>query len=157
MRLVPARIRWKIVAPYVALTIVVAFAGTYLATNLVSGSLEDRFNNQLAESARVASDSVVRRERQHLEVLRTVAFTAGVSESVVAADEGALRGLVEPIAANSKTEYVEVLDASGRRVAGLRLNDEPGARLWRAYGQLRQVVLAVSPEHLEGAVRHGRR
>src|SRR5687768_11298773 len=89
VRFVPARIRWKIVAPYVALTIVVAFAGTYLATNLVSGSLEDRFDNQLAEAARVASDSVVRRERQHLEVLRTVAFTAGISESVIAADEAA--------------------------------------------------------------------
>jgi putative nucleotidyltransferase with HDIG domain len=123
VRFVPARIRWKIVAPYVALTIVVAFAGTYLATNLVSGSLEDRFDNQLAEAARVASDSVVRRERQHLEVLRTVAFTSGVSESVVAGDEGALRAFIEPIAANSKTEYVEVLDASGRRVAGLHLDD----------------------------------
>jgi putative nucleotidyltransferase with HDIG domain len=122
-RLVPARIRWKIVAPYVALTIVVAFAGTYLATDLVTGSLEERFDNQLAESARVASDSVVRRERQHLEVLRTVAFTTGVSEGVLAGDEGALRALVEPIAANSKTEYVEVLDANGRRVAGLRLDD----------------------------------
>jgi hypothetical protein len=62
-RLWPTKIRWKIVAPYVVLTLIVAAAGTFLATRLVTGSLADRFHNQLAEAARVASDAVVRRER----------------------------------------------------------------------------------------------
>jgi putative nucleotidyltransferase with HDIG domain len=123
VRLTPTRIRWKIVAPYLVLTLIVAFVGTYLATSLVSGSLEDRFDNQLAESARVTSDAVVRRERQHLEVLRTMSFTSGVPESIAAGDESALRGLIEPIAANTKTEYVEILDATGRRLVGLQLDD----------------------------------
>jgi hypothetical protein len=72
--LYPVRhIRWKIIAPYVFLTLVLAAAGTYVATRLVTDSLEERFNNQLAEAARVASDSVVRRERQHLAVVRNIA------------------------------------------------------------------------------------
>ena len=69
--LAPARqIRWKIIAPYVILTLVLAAGGTFLATRMVTGSLEERFENQLAEAARVTSDAVVRREREHLELVR---------------------------------------------------------------------------------------
>jgi len=49
-------IRWKIIAPYVVLAALMAVTGTYLVTRLVTGSLEERFNNQLAEAARVTSD-----------------------------------------------------------------------------------------------------
>ena len=74
----PARhIRWKIIAPYAVLSLILAIAGTVLVTKLVVGSLEERFNNQLAEAARVTADSFVRRERQHLEVVRGIAFTEG--------------------------------------------------------------------------------
>jgi putative nucleotidyltransferase with HDIG domain len=150
LHLVPARIRWKIVAPYVVLTLIVAFAGTYMATNLVSGSLEDRFDNQLAESARVTSDAVVRRERQHLEVLRTVAFTGGVPESLAASDGAALRALVEPIAANSGTEYVEVFDASGRRLLGLSLDDASTLTYGAMTGSSDRASLALVQRVLQG-------
>ena len=88
-RLLPSRkIRWKIIGPYAVLALLLAFLGTYLVTNIVTSSLEERFTNQLAEAARVAADSLVRRERQHLEVARSVAFTEGVAEAVAAAGEG---------------------------------------------------------------------
>jgi putative nucleotidyltransferase with HDIG domain len=120
----PARhIHWKIIAPYVLLTIVFAGMGTFIAARLVTGSLKERFDNQLVESARVASDSVVRRERQHLEVVRGVAFTDGVAKAVEAGDSTKLGTLVQPLAANNKSELVQVLDAQGGRVLGLRLND----------------------------------
>jgi HAMP domain-containing protein len=122
--LYPARhIRWKIIAPYVILTALVAGVGTYIATRLVAGSLEERFENQLAEAGRVASDSVVRLERQHLETVRGVAFTKGVAEAVVAGDEDRLLELVPPVAANDRAELVEVLDATGARQVGVRLAD----------------------------------
>ena len=131
-----SHIRWKIVAPYLLLTVAVAVAGTFIATRLVTGSLQDRFDNQLAESARVASDSVVRRERQHLTVVRGIAFTVGVPEQTQAANPTALRPLVEPLAANSKAEYVEVVGLDGKRVLGLRLTDP--SRL--TYGSLLEPV-----------------
>jgi HAMP domain-containing protein len=122
--LYPARhIRWKIIAPYAILTLLLAAAGTFVATRLVTGSLEDRFNNQLAEAARVTSDSVVRRERQHLEVVRAVAFTDGLAAAVQAGNTDALKTLVEPLAANNRAELVEVLDARGQGVLGMRLKD----------------------------------
>ncbi|MEX2245222.1 MAG: HD domain-containing phosphohydrolase [Dehalococcoidia bacterium] len=121
----PARhIRWKIIAPYAVLTVLLAVAGTYLTTRLVTGSLEERFNNQLAEASRVAADAVVRRERRHLEVVRAVAFTDGVSEATQSGDASQLSRLVEPIAANSSADRVEVLDATGARVLGLQRGDD---------------------------------
>jgi len=122
--LYPARhIHWKIIAPYVLLTIVLAGAGTFIAARLVTGSLKERFDNQLVESARVASDSVVRRERQHLEVVRGVAFTEGVAKAVEAGDSKQLLTLVQPLAANNKAELVQVLDTRGQPVLGVRLTD----------------------------------
>jgi hypothetical protein len=67
-------IRWKIVLPYLFLTVLLAVVGSYLATELVTGSLEERFDNQLAEAGRGVSDKVVRKEREHLGLVRAVAF-----------------------------------------------------------------------------------
>ena len=122
--LYPARhIRWKIIAPYAVLTLILAAAGTFIATRLVTSSLQDRFNNQLAEAARVTSDSVVRRERQHLQVVRGVAFTDGVASAIEAGNRDDLALLVEPVAANNKAERVEVLDARGQSVLGVQMED----------------------------------
>ena len=102
---------------------VLAVAGSYLVTQLVTNSLQERFDNQLAEAGRVASDSLARRERKHLETARSVAFTAGVATAAESSDGAALGPLVEPIAANEKAESVEILDANGKRVYGTRLAD----------------------------------
>ena len=75
-------IRWKIVLPYAFLTVVLAVAGSYMATQVVTGSLAERFDNQLTEAGRVVADSVVRKEREHLETVRAVAFTEGVAGAV---------------------------------------------------------------------------
>jgi putative nucleotidyltransferase with HDIG domain len=119
----PSHMRWKIVAPYIVLTLLVAAAGTYIATQFATAPLEDRFNNQLAEAARVASDSIVRKEREHLSLVRSIAFTVGVPEQTQAGQAAGLRNLVEPLAANAHAEYVEVVGLDGRRILGLRLDD----------------------------------
>ena len=120
---VPSHVRWKIVAPYIVLTLIVAAAGTFIATQFVTGPLEERFNNQLAEAARVASDSIVRKERDHLSLVRSIAFTVGVPERTADGDSEGLRNLIEPLAANSRLEYVEIVGLDGQRVLGLRLDD----------------------------------
>jgi hypothetical protein len=116
-------IRWKIILPYALLTTLLAAVGSYLAADLVTGSLSERFDNQLVESARVTGDSVVQKERIHLEGVRTVTFTDGVAEAAASGDAGALRRLVEPIAVNRALERVEVLARSGDRLLGLQLSD----------------------------------
>ncbi len=117
------RIRWKIVLPYFFLTVVMAIAGSYLATRLVTGSLADRFDNQLAEAGRGVSDAVVRKEREHLETVRAVSFTEGLPLALSASDDEALARLVEPIAVNAAVERLELLDANGQRLNTLLLSD----------------------------------
>jgi putative nucleotidyltransferase with HDIG domain len=109
-------IRWKIVLPYALLTALLAAAGSYLVTDMVTGSLEERFDNQLAEAGRVASDGIVQKERQHLEIVRAVSFTDGVADAAAEADETALATLVAPIAVNSGIERIEVLGPDGQRL-----------------------------------------
>ncbi len=116
-------VRWKIVLPYALLTVILAVAGSYIATRLVTSSLSDRFDNQLAEAGRVVSDSVVRKERQHLTVVRSVAFTEGLAQAVEAKDTTTVSRLVDPIAGNAKIERLEVLDATGARMKTMELTD----------------------------------
>jgi signal transduction histidine kinase len=113
-----ASIGTKIILPYLLLTLVVAGVGAYVVTNLVTSSMQERFNNQLLDAGRVVSESMVRYEKDRLEVLRAVAGTQGVSESLVAGDRGTLSRLVPQIIANSNTNAVELLDANGMEVYG---------------------------------------
>jgi putative nucleotidyltransferase with HDIG domain len=116
-------IRWKIILPYVFLSALLAIVGTYLMTRLVTGSLTERFDNQLVEAGRVTADAVVRQEREHLETVRAVAFTEGVPDSIQAGDQNRLEDLVEPIAGNTAVERLEILDAEGQRVKTFSLSD----------------------------------
>jgi putative nucleotidyltransferase with HDIG domain len=123
--LYPARhVRWRIIAPFIIITLLLAAGGTYLVTRVVVTSLEERFDNQLAEASRVAADSVVRQERAHLETARAIAFTEGLAGAVERRDEAAVRRIVEPIVANDHAYIVEVLDQRGGRIFGARLTDE---------------------------------
>ncbi len=113
-----ASIGTKIILPYLLLTLVVAGVGAYVVTNLVTSSMQERFNNQLLDAGRVVSESMVRYEKDRLEVLRAVAATQGVSESLAAGDRDALASLVPQIVANSNTDAVELLNANGIEVYG---------------------------------------
>jgi putative nucleotidyltransferase with HDIG domain len=126
-RLMPAKIRWKIVAPYLVLTMLVAVCGTYLATNVVTRSLGDRFDTQLSAAAQVAADAIVQREDEHLETIRSIMFTEGVGNTASAGDADALLRLVEPILANDRRDYAHVFDASGRSILNLQRASDGGA------------------------------
>ena len=125
-------IRTKIILPYAILTAVVALIGAYLITQLVAGSLQERFDNQLAEAGRVASDAVVRAEREQLKVVRAMAFTEAVPEAVEAADGERLSALLTPLFVNEGIDRVEVVGADGRRLIGLAVDE----RLDDGYGTI---------------------
>jgi PAS domain S-box-containing protein len=143
-----ASIGTKIILPYLLLTLAVAGVGAYVVTNLVTSSMQERFNNQLLDAGRVVSESMVRYEKDRLEVLRAVAGTQGVPESLAAGDRGALAGLVPQIVANGKTDAVELLDAHGIEVYGWqRPPDQDGGvaeeRSGADYSQLEDVRLVL--------------
>ena len=113
-----ASIGTKIILPYLLLTLLVAAIGAYVVTNLVTGSLQERFDNQLLDAGRVASERMVGYEQERLAVLRGVAATQGVAQALAGGDVDALAGLVPQIVANSGADAVELLDARGQEVFG---------------------------------------
>jgi signal transduction histidine kinase len=68
------RIQYKIILPYALLTLLVAIAGSAVALLFVTGSAQERLNNQLAQQARSASDIIVATEKANLSFLREIAF-----------------------------------------------------------------------------------
>lgn len=113
-----ASIGTKIILPYLLLTLLVGGAGAFIVVRLVADSLQERFNNQLLDAGRVVSESVVEDEKKRLEILRVVAGTQGVPESVAAADRAGLAIRVPQIIANSNTDAVELLDKQGLEIYG---------------------------------------
>lgn len=70
-----SQIRYKIIAPYLALTLLVMTVGAAIATALVAASWEDRLANELSQAARNTTEALAQRERDHLSFLWQIAFS----------------------------------------------------------------------------------
>ncbi len=112
-------LRAKLVVPYVLLTLATAMIGMFIITRLVASTLRERFANQLLEASRVAADSVVRRERVHLENLRLMTFTQGVAPALSAEDEAALQQALFPLVLNNDVHSLSVVSSQGRELLSL--------------------------------------
>jgi signal transduction histidine kinase len=112
-------LRAKLIVPYVVLTLLIALIGVFIVTRLVAGSLQERFGNQLLEAGRVTADGIVRREREHLENLRLLAFMQGVPEAFLDRDDVALRRLFESLAINNKIDVLGAIDQAGLGIVTL--------------------------------------
>ncbi len=119
-----ARLRTKLIVPYVLLTMTLAMVGTFVVTLLVTSSVRERFTNQLLEASRVAADGVVRQERLHLENLRLMAFTQGVAQAMADHDDASLRDLLLPLALNNKVEVFSAIDRQGQEIITLARRSE---------------------------------
>jgi len=107
-------IRYKVILPYLLLTLIVAVTGVYIVTRLVASSLGERLSNQLLESGRVVSDLMVRQETKHVEAARVIAFTRGLGEALRDRDVDQVGVLGKPAAGGVSVESVMVFDQQGR-------------------------------------------
>ncbi len=112
-------IRFKVILPYLFLTLLIAVTGAYVVINLVSKSLEERLSNQLLEAGRVLSDSMVQQELIHVKTARLIAYTRGVGESVDRGDIAQLTTLTKPATSSSSLESVVVYDLQGQELLHL--------------------------------------
>jgi signal transduction histidine kinase len=110
-------IRFKVILPYLLLTLIIAATGAFVVTRLVSNSLAERLRNQLIEAGRVVSDSMVRQEQKHVEALRLITYTQGLDEALKAGDSRQVLQLVSGIGSNS--ENLWVFNAQGQEVSHL--------------------------------------
>ncbi|HJS19709.1 MAG TPA: ATP-binding protein [Anaerolineales bacterium] len=106
-------IRFKVILPYLLLTLIIAVSGAYVVTRLVSSSLDERLSNQLLEAGRVVSDSMVRQEVEQVEAARLIAYTVGLSEALKAGDMDQVSALAGPAAGAQNVENLMVFDVQG--------------------------------------------
>ncbi|EFO79573.1 PAS sensor protein [Oscillochloris trichoides DG-6] len=73
-RAINSQLRFQIIGPFLLLTVIVAVVGSVVVFFQVAGSLQERFNNQMASVTRTANDAMLNQERANLQFLQEVAF-----------------------------------------------------------------------------------
>jgi len=106
-------IRFKVILPYLLLTLLIAVTGAYVVIRLVSNSLEERLTNQLIEAGRVVSDSMARQEVEHVQNARVVAFTRGVAPALRDNEYDRLAALALPTVGGLNVESMTLYDGQG--------------------------------------------
>ena len=112
-------IRFKVILPFLLLTLLVAVTGAYVVTRLVANSLDERLTNQLLEAGRVVSDSMARQEIDQVQSARAVAFTRGLGEALRDGDNEQIVILAKPAAAGANIEALMLFDGQGREALHL--------------------------------------
>ncbi len=118
-------IRTRITLPYLIAIAITSAIGVFIVTQLVAGSVQERFNNQLLDSAQAATNTVTDVERQQLATLRSMAFTQGIADAIVAGDVAEIEQLLRPIAVNEQVDDVIVFDHKGQALYQLQRIELP--------------------------------
>ena len=114
-----ASLQTELIVPYIILTILIAMAGTYVITRLVTSSIRERFDNQIFGASGVAADSVVRQEQKNLAALRLLVFTDGIAQALAQRNATDLQNRLLPLVLNSHIEAVTAVDAGGQELLTL--------------------------------------
>jgi HD-GYP domain-containing protein (c-di-GMP phosphodiesterase class II) len=113
-------IRLKITVPYMLLALALALGAMYIVFQVVFDTIEERFENQLVETGRLASERIAREELARMETLRLLTNLKGFSSAVQARDAERLRELTFGIVVNNQEEAVEIIDSQGRLIVSMR-------------------------------------
>jgi two-component system, OmpR family, sensor histidine kinase VicK len=109
----------RIILPFLLAIIAIAGIGVFIVTQLVAGSIQERFNNQLVDSANSAANTIVDIEREQLATLRLMVFTDGVGAAIVGGDVDDLDTWLRPIAANNRVDEVILFNRDGNALLHL--------------------------------------
>lgn len=113
-------VRTKITVPFFLLSIATALALGFVLYQVVFENINQRFNNQLIESGRLASEWMVQEESRRLDTLRLLAFTDGVGDALQSGNVEKLRLATLGLTIGHQEDLVEFLDAHGNLVLSMR-------------------------------------
>lgn len=99
-----SQLRYQIIFPFLLLTFIVAVAGSLVVIYLLTQSLQQRFDTELANITRSASDAVIKQEQANLQFLRLAAFVPAnsktgapsVADALAAGDADGLEQALKP-------------------------------------------------------------
>jgi two-component system, OmpR family, phosphate regulon sensor histidine kinase PhoR len=129
----------RLIVPFLVVSVVIAGIGVFIVTRLVAGSVQERFSNQLLDSAHAAANAVAEIERQQLATLRVMVFTEGVAAELAEGGTAVLDLWLRPLAANAAVDELIVFNRQGQSV--LRLEQIP-SEVGAAYRQTPAVNIA---------------
>ena len=109
-------LRFKLILPYMLLTIFLAGLGIFIITNFVVSSERSRFNNTMMDASRVANDEMVSQEKNQLEKLRFVIFADGMAQAMYDHTGAQIYNLMRPILANSNINLITAIDTQGHEI-----------------------------------------
>ncbi len=112
-------IRFKVILPYLILTLFIAITGVYVVTRLVTNSLNERLTNQLLEAGRVISDEFGQLEIEQINDARVISLTRGIREALNENDYSVLESIAKPTAAGLDVQNLVIVDTNGREVVHL--------------------------------------
>ena len=115
--------------PFLLAILIVSGIGVFTVTRLVASTIQERFSNQLLDSAAAAHNAITDIEREQLANLRLMVFVSGLDDAVIAGDSQQSDALLRPLAANALADGLVVYDALGRGLVYLRrVDDLPGVQ-----------------------------
>lgn len=120
-------LKWKLMIPFVLLTLLWAASGTFLITSQALDRARTRAESDLQDDMLNAGSRFADLMAAHIELVRLAVHTEGVDAAVrsQAADE--LDRLVRPLFLNSRAELMVIVDAHGRQQVSLWRGDDPGS------------------------------
>jgi len=113
-------VRAKITLPFILVAMAMAAFVAFLLYQIVFENLDQRYNTQLVESGKLASEWMVQEEDARLASLRVLAFTVGVGDALKARDAETLRLTALGSTVGKQEDAVEFLDTEGKLVLSMR-------------------------------------
>lgn len=113
-------VRAKITIPFLLIAVGMAAVVAYILYQIVFENIDQRFNTQLIESSKLASEWMVQEENAKLSNLRILAYTTGVGEALLSKDPNSLRSATLGNIIGNKIDAVEFLDTSGKQILSIR-------------------------------------
>ena len=138
-----SHLQYKIILPFLLLTLVVALAGSGVAFFFITSNAQERLNNELVQSARDVNDRLVQQESENLVSLRVIVFAQAnpqasapaVSDALAADDRASLERALDPYfrlstqRSSQRIDRMIAFDRSGRALIDWeRSPSQPDAR-----------------------------
>jgi len=123
--------RAKITLPFLLIAVAMATVMAFILYQIVFENIDQRFNTQLVESGKLASEWMVNEENARLANLRILAYTTGVGDALQSSDAAALRKETLAITIGTQEDAVEYLDTQGHLVLSMR--HRPGSMFLEDY------------------------
>ena len=117
-------IRFKVILPYLLLTLIVAITGAYVVTRLVTDSLSEGLNNQLLEAGRFVSEGIAQQEVKQINNARIIVYTRGVTEAFHDEDHSSLATLTIPTATGLGIENLFFINTQGQEILHLQTSGD---------------------------------